>query len=223
MKNTVGTQSHTANGATILAKLLSTQEAIDAEQEALPVLAAALDAHGDNVELLLAMAVLNITRKNNEEAITLLRRILTLEPNHALALNNLATLLAEDPASQSEAVTLVKRALSVTGRQPFLLDTLGTIYFHLGDYASAVANLEEATASGVGDRRYFLHLAAAYQRAGRNDEAKSAFMEVIKPPGIQAAILTPGDRELMNSLTRQYQAAGSSPSTPSTRTEGTAA
>ena len=47
-----------------------------------------------------------------------MRRVLEIAPHNTLALNNLATLLAERPNQRAEALQLIERAIDSAGRQP---------------------------------------------------------------------------------------------------------
>jgi Tfp pilus assembly protein PilF len=193
-----------ARRATVLAQLLASAP-VDAErsQRAEPVIAAALKKHSDDVELLMATAVLNVTRKKDAEAVRNFRRVVELAPDNALALNNLATLLAEQPDQLDEAQALIGRAIKANGREPALLDTLGTIQVRRGESQDAIDSLEEAVARGGGDPRYYFHLAAAYHAAKNADRAKEAF-EVARNLGLAKSILTLGDQQLLEGLVKQF-------------------
>jgi Flp pilus assembly protein TadD len=167
-----------------------------------PIIVSALNQSGDNVELLTSVAVLYVTEDKYEEAVKLFRRVIELQPNHTLALNNLATLLAERPNQLSDARKYTERAMEVTGRSPPLLDTLGTILIHLGKNEDAVTTLEEAVAGPVNDPRYYFHLAVAYQRVGRNVEAQQSLSTAHKH-GLDRALLTSRDRELLATLKKE--------------------
>jgi Flp pilus assembly protein TadD len=132
--------------------------------------------------------------------------VLELQPNHPLALNNLATLLAEKPNHLAEARKLVERAMSISGRSPPLLDTLGTILIRTGEKGIAVQALEEAVAGTANDPRFHFHLAVAYLHAGENDRALHAYNTALKH-GLDRAILTGGDREFLATLERQLPSA----------------
>ena len=189
-----------ARAAAILAQLMtSTSVAASQSPQVEEAITSALKTHGDDIELLMAVAVLNVTRNNNEEAIRYFDRVVELAPNNALALNNLATLLAERSEHRTRALELVNRAIDVSGRQPQLLDTLGTIQLRSGEYGQAIASLQEAVASGGGDPRYHFHLAAAFFRAEKLNEARESLVRA-RRSGLGRAILTDGDQSLLQEL-----------------------
>jgi tetratricopeptide (TPR) repeat protein len=202
-----GNQTPPASLATVLAQILSS-EPMDPEMDrmARPVIDAALDADRGNVELLMAVAVERVTRSDSEEAEKLFQRVIQLQPRNTLALNNLATLFAERPDRLEEARQYIERAITVAGRDPALLDTLGTILVRSGKYDEAVGALEEAVAGSASDPRYYFHLAAAYEGAGRDADAQRA-LQTATDFGLDQALLTTGDREMLASLKHELLSA----------------
>lgn len=186
--------------AAVLAQMLTSgRVSTELNRKAMQVIDSALDAERGNVALLMGVAVLRLTQDNDDEAIRMFRRVVELEPKNTLALNNLATLLAERPEQRGEALKYIERAIESVGRLPALLDTQGTILFHLGRHSEAVAALEEAVSGMDSDPRYYFHLAVAYDGAGRQADAQRA-LETALADGLDKAMLTKGDRELLASL-----------------------
>lgn len=193
--------------ATVLAQILSSDKVDPAvDRKAQPLIAAALDEDRGNVDLLMSAAVQRVTRDDLDEAVKLFKRVIELQPRHTLALNNLATIYAEQPAHLSEAQDYVERAMAVAGRNPALLDTLGTILLRAGKFGEAVSALEESVAGSASDPRYYFHLAAAYEGAGQPEKAKAA-LSTATQMGLDRAILTEGDRTLLSTLKQQLLAA----------------
>lgn len=190
--------------ATVLAQLLSTRDGnTEATERAQGVIRSALSADPNNVELLMSVAVLRVTENNADEAARLFRKVIEIDPHHVVAQNNLATILAEQPNQLGEAQKHIERAIEIAGRNPALLDTLGTIHLRLGAFDEAIAALEEAIAGGVSDPRYLFHLAAAYRGAGRSADARET-LSMARQKGLDKAILTPGDRELLMTLEKDF-------------------
>lgn len=193
------------NVAAVLAQLMSTADQDpEAEQRVQPIIDAALEAHQDDVNLLLAVAVLKVTKGQDDAAIKHFQQVLNLVPEHSLALNNLATLLSERPNQLFEALNYIEQAIQISGRQPALLDTLGTIQIRTGEFEKAVASLEEAVAVGKGDARYHFHLAVAYQKTGQLEESRNALRRA-RRSGLAKMILTQGDQQLLEFLEQQHE------------------
>jgi Flp pilus assembly protein TadD len=163
------------------------------------VLAKALERHSANADLLFAAAILRTVQERIDEATELFERVVKVAPKNVLALNNLATLLAEDPKRRREALVYIDQAIELAGRQGALLDTKGTVHLMQGDDAEAVACLEEAVDAVATDPRYYFHLAAAYQKIGRAADARTAFRRAMDN-GLDRQVLTASDRELRTRL-----------------------
>ena len=188
--------------AALLATVMTTTEPVAEVPEAQAAIEAMVHNNQSNKALLQAEAVRLASRGENKGAVALFRKILTIDPDDALALNNLATLLAETPNERGEALDQIKRAIEIAGRQPMLLDTQGTILLKTGDAENAIACLEEATAGGAADARYYLHLAAAYRLAQRNDDARHTLAEA-RALGLEKFVLTGDDRKMLDALEAQ--------------------
>lgn len=167
-----------------------------------PLISQALQSHPTDANLLFAVAVLRTVGEQTQEAIELFERVVKAAPQNLLALNNLATLLAEQPQRQNDALRYIEQAIQVAGRKPALLDTQGTIYLMQGDFDAAVRCLEEAVNSEATDPRYPFHLAAAYAKLGRKEDALAAY-ERAKQDDLDDHVLTAGDallRKLLDEL-----------------------
>jgi Flp pilus assembly protein TadD len=186
--------------AALLANMMTATDQPAAElPKARAAIEAAIQDHSENIQLLQAEALRRASVGDYDGAVAIFRRILALDPHNVLALNNLATILAERPNQRAEALEHIERAIEIAGRQAPLLDTQGTILLKLGDAKGAISCLEEATAGGAADARFYLHLAAAYQQAGRDDDAGRMLMES-RAFGLENFVLTGDDRELLAAL-----------------------
>jgi len=85
-------------------------------------------------------------------------QILRLEPNQAMALNNLAWLLAtvpdEDIRDPIRALSLARRAVEIE-RSPVFLDTLAEAYYANGQIEDALASIDEALALDQDGHSYY--------------------------------------------------------------------
>jgi tetratricopeptide (TPR) repeat protein len=66
------------------------------------------------------------------------RKALDLNPEHILALNNLAFFFAERDLELDKALGLARKAKELGGENPAIMDTLGYIYYKKGIYESAI-------------------------------------------------------------------------------------
>lgn len=190
----------TPEEAVVLARILTVNDEVgDVPVEARAAIEAATAQYQDDVTLLQAAAVMKASHGEYDSAIAGFRRIIELAPNDTLAMNNLATLLAERPNQRGEALQYVERAIAIEGREAALLDTQGTILLKMGNHERAIACLEEATSGQTNDARYHFHLAVAYQLANRIDEAFEA-LQLSRDLGLEKTVLTKDDRTLLAQL-----------------------
>ena len=126
------------------------------------------------------------------------------QPQNVDALNNLATILAENPDQASEALEYVDRAIKLAGSQPGLLDTKGTILIALGRVKEGIELLNSAASAPNSDPRYHLHLAIGHYRAGDMDKAREA-LGIAKRHELARQILTESDTKMLAELDEQVQ------------------
>ena len=189
--------------ALVLALALVSGKASDEEcRIAESLLQGAMEAHPDNTALLFSVANVRIFQKQMDDAATLYRRVLKLDPNHQIALNNLATLLSELPGRSEEALETIDRAIDLAGEQAALLDTKGTILLHAGKPEQAVPFLEAAAFSSVSDPRYHFHLAVARFRSGDLNKARKALREATQGD-LMSKFLTEMDLQLLAELEKE--------------------
>lgn len=161
-----------------------------------------LETHGENADVLFSIANLRIAQDRTDEAVAILEKVVQRKPEHVTALNNLATLLAEQASGRAEALEHIDRAIKVAGERPDLLDTKGTILMLAGRTADAVPLLEKAAAASKPDPRYSLHLAVAYGRLGEIEKARNEFRKVSRDDLVRQ-VLTASDRRSLADLERK--------------------
>ncbi len=89
------------------------------------------------------------------------RTVLALEPQNAVALNNLAYLLAVHQKQPKEGLPLAERAYTLT-KSPVIADTLGWIHHLLGDDRAALPLIDRAVAAMQGNVDVLVHAAVVH-------------------------------------------------------------
>jgi len=98
-------------------------------------------------------------------------------PDNLLIINNLASILSDHGNGEEDlkiAKTLVAK-LKESG-QPAFLDTIGWVYYKLGDYKTAIQNLTQVVEKAPKVNIFNYHLGMAYKMSGDKAQAK-VFLE----------------------------------------------
>jgi tetratricopeptide (TPR) repeat protein len=123
------------------------------------------------ITLFLAVALEGVGRK--AEAIAHYRRTLEAAPGNAIALNNLAYLLCDNPATVEEAFKLARRALEVAPQQPNFADTLAWIYLKRNMPDPALQMLTSLVRKYPDSAPFRYHLGAVFLQKGDKARAKT--------------------------------------------------
>jgi tetratricopeptide (TPR) repeat protein len=101
-----------------------------------------------------------------------LLKSLELRPDHPQVLNYLAYSWVDRNENLERAKDMLIKAVSLRPRDGFIVDSLGWLYYRLGEYDQAVMQLEKAVSLEAADPTITDHLADAYWRVGRREEAR---------------------------------------------------
>lgn len=139
------------------------------EVDALFAQAAALEPRLTVAQLQLAASA--EARKDFDEAISRYRAALAVDPDNFGALNNLAYVLADRKGAAKEALPLATRAYRLSSQAPVVADTLGWVYYKLGDLAAAMPYIDTAARLEPSNVDILVHAATVH--AGLNDLTKA--------------------------------------------------
>ena len=140
-------------------------------QETYEMLTNAVDEYPDSFELRYdrAMAAERIDKLDVVEVE--LRRVMEMKPDYAHAYNALGYTLAEKTDRLDEAKELIEKALKLSPDDPFILDSLGWVYYRLGQVPEALKHLQHAYSSRA-DPEIAAHLGEVLWKSGQRDEAQ---------------------------------------------------
>jgi Flp pilus assembly protein TadD len=122
---------------------------------------------------------------------------LELQPENPLALNNLALLIADDPASLDKALSYALHAQRLMPQAMQIADTLGWIYLKQNKPANAAEQFKTAVAADAANPEFHYHYAMALHRQGRTEEAARE---------CHAALAHSPDGDLRDSIHRECDA-----------------
>ncbi|MGH9533281.1 MAG: tetratricopeptide repeat protein [Terriglobales bacterium] len=108
-----------------------------------------------------------------------LQAALRLDPNNALALNDLGYLWADRGVHLRQALEDVQRAVAAEPENGAYLDSLGWVYFKMHQWPQALRQLQRAVQLERHDPTIRGHLASAYQQAGRLPQAAVAWQKAL--------------------------------------------
>jgi tetratricopeptide (TPR) repeat protein len=120
------------------------------------------------------LALLYEKRNNYDQAVNHYQAILSLDPNAAIPLNQLAWLYADRNSHLDEALKYGRKAAELDPGNGNILDTLGWVYFKRGNYGEALRHFEEAVRLNKSHPSIYYHLALAYDKNNKREKAKKA-------------------------------------------------
>jgi tetratricopeptide (TPR) repeat protein len=106
-------------------------------------------------------------QKKYDQAEQAFRQVLQQNPSNSMALNYLGYMLADRNTHLEEALNLIKKALDFDPQNGAYLDSLGWVYFKLGNYDQAEENLRRAADKSPNDATVQDHLGELYARTNR--------------------------------------------------------
>ena len=99
-------------------------------------------------------------------------KALELKPEQPYVMNYLAYSWVEKKTHLDEAEAMLVRAVELRPNDGYIVDSLGWVYFRVGEFESAVTYLERAVELRSQDPVINDHLGDAYWRVGRRQEAR---------------------------------------------------
>ena len=118
--------------------------------------------------------LLEMTDRSAESAI-MYQRLLILQPDNLIAINNLAWIMCEKQSKFKQSLELAQRGLKIAPNYIDLIDTRGVVYYRLGELEKAIQDFTEcirlypSTAPTAAASRF--HLARAYAEFGQKTKA----------------------------------------------------
>jgi uncharacterized protein (TIGR03790 family) len=108
------------------------------------------------------------------------RRIIAIQPNNTVALNNLAYDIAVRENKPAEAIAMARKALALAPREATILDTVGWIEYLMGNTAEGAKLLVQASRGAPGNPEIRLHAAFALASQGARAAATTELSAALK-------------------------------------------
>lgn len=151
-------------------------QSLDRTDEAYQLLTEAISSEGPDYELLYSRAMISLQQQDIDAMERDLREILENEPNNAMVLNTLGYTLTEYTDRYSEALLLIRKAAALKPGDPAITDSLGWVYFKLGQLNEAILFLQQAY-NQLQDPEVASHLIEVYWVSQHQEEAIALLLE----------------------------------------------
>jgi tetratricopeptide (TPR) repeat protein len=144
---------------------------LNRQLDAARVLDHARSINPKEVDAIAQLALVYDGMKKFEDSDALYEEALRLDPENALVLNNFAYSLAERNIQLERALTLSRKALDADSGNASYLDTIGWVFFRLGNYREAEQYVKRAIGKGEVNAVVYEHLGDIYYRMNQTDQA----------------------------------------------------
>jgi Tfp pilus assembly protein PilF len=121
------------------------------------------------------LAVLFEARNEHSKAIERYRRVLAVEADNAVVLNNLAYSLAVHEGKPQEALPYAEHAYRLEKQSGYVADTVGWIHHLLGDDRTGLFFLEQAVRTLPANPDVLIHTATVYLNLRDTSAARATF------------------------------------------------
>ncbi len=173
-----------------VARSLSAQGSPEAIKLAESLLTAAMERTPKSIPVVTSLAMLVQQMGRVAESVALNRKVIELDPNNIVALNNLAWALCEQNEQYEEALKYANQALSISPYYVDVLETRGVIFYRLGqadktmldkaaEDLSRCIELYPENARSLASA--YFHLARVYADLRRPAQAQQALKEAMVP------------------------------------------
>ena len=161
----------------VLAEILEDQKDY---QRALEVLKKAVKTFPQDASIHFRLGVIYDKMQSKDMCIKEMRQTISLDPNHAEALNYLGYTYAEMGENLDEAEKLIKKALEIKPEDGYIIDSLGWVYYQKGQYKKALEILKKAHKLASKDPIITEHLGDVYSKNGLYQEALKYYRQALK-------------------------------------------
>ena len=157
--------------------------------QSLSILEKALETFPNNTSVLFTLGAVQDKAGLKDKCIANMKRILEIDPDNASALNYIGYTYADEGIKLDEALELIQKAHSLRPDDGNIVDSLGWVYYRMGDYNKAVSLLEKAVEMTQSTSIIIDHLGDAYKKLNQYREALDAYQNALDNAGKDEAEL----------------------------------
>ena len=140
-------------------------------EDAVHVLETAVTLNPKNIDALSTLALTYDTMKRFQDSDRIYEQAIKLDPKNHLILNNYGYSLADRGIELERALKMAEEAVRQQPENSSYLDTLGWVYFRLGDYQKARQYVSDAVKAGDASAVIQEHLGDIYSKLNQPDKA----------------------------------------------------
>jgi tetratricopeptide (TPR) repeat protein len=144
------------------------------------ILKKGIELYPDNTQLAFEYGLLLEQEGQQNEAITIMEKVLELQADHVEALNYLGYTWAENNVHLEKALEYIKKAITLKPDNGYILDSLGWVYFRMGDLEKARTALEHALSLEPKDPYLNEHMGDIFQSTGQKEKAREHYRKAIE-------------------------------------------
>ncbi|GAA6135631.1 tetratricopeptide repeat protein [Oceaniserpentilla sp. 4NH20-0058] len=108
-----------------------------------------------------------------------LQHIIEIDPNNSIALNALGYTLADRNIRLQEALSFIQQAQAINPKDPAIMDSLGWVYFRLGQFDQSITLLVQAFEI-FPDAEVAAHLGEVLWSTGKHQQAKDIWKKALE-------------------------------------------
>lgn len=142
---------------------------------AMTLMETGVDLYPDNEQLLFEYGLVLEKNGMSETAVAIMEQVLELQPDHAEALNYIGYTWADRNIHLQQALEYILRADALKPNNGFIIDSLGWVYYRLGNFSQAVLELERSVQLAPDDPHIYEHLGDVYRSLQRIPEALKVY------------------------------------------------
>ena len=139
--------------------------------DAVRVLERAHELNSKDMNAISQLALVYDNMKNHEESDKLYEEALKIDAQNPTLLNNYSYSLADRGLQLKRALEMARKAVDAQPENASFLDTIGWVYYQLGDYKQAETYIKRAIGKGETNAVLFEHLGDVYFKMNHKDKA----------------------------------------------------
>ncbi len=153
---------------------------LNRNDEALTVLEKANSIDESNINILGILGLIYDSKEMYDKSDSIYSKAVQIDSENSTVLNNFAYSLAERGIDLDRALTMVSKALEQEPDNSSFLDTIGWVYFQLGDYEKAKEYIEKSLEADSNSATVLEHLGDVYYKLGEQQKAIEFWTESLK-------------------------------------------